>query len=251
LRDSQATGTAFDLISAAFLQHKVAWMCLGIAAWHLIHAKRVLLRTSEILAMAPAVTLAVMSWESWPWFGLALSLAFLLRIAGKSDASIVAGLLIGIALAMHQALVPLIAQLAGDGVLAIDARIAGALAGLAVADLSISGTVLQSDNGHSVILVWGCSSLSQIGEVMLFCASLCSLAPRHGRPHRVVLAGSIAFAAAGAVLLNTLRLALIVTSPEVFAYIHDGSGATFFRLAALGVSVVAAGGYHWSCAIER
>jgi len=45
-----------------------------------------------------------------------------------------------------------------------------------------------------------------------------------------VLLGGITIA------LNTLRLTLIASDPDTYAYLHGGGGAAWFRFAALGLT---------------
>lgn len=237
-------------ITSAFAGHKLTWICLAIAAWHLLQSQRNRLRTAELLAIVPAAALIMSSWQSWPWLGLAMSLSLLIFAADKTDSSARVGLSIALAVSLHQGLVPMLAQLAGDDLLALDAQIAALLAGLFVSDLSLQGTTLGSASGHSVVLVWGCSSLSQIGEAMLFCWSLCSLSPHaNAQPRKVLVCVTLVMALT--ISLNTLRLALLASSPSLFDVIHDGSGATAFRLLTLGTVLMVALGYHRSCLSAR
>ncbi|MEP1595477.1 MAG: hypothetical protein ABJK20_12905, partial [Halieaceae bacterium] len=69
--------------------------------------------------------------------------------------------------ALHAVSVGVLSNLSGDAVLEIDAWIAGSLAGLFLQGLAVQGTALQYLDGHMLVLVWGCSSLSNLGDVLL------------------------------------------------------------------------------------
>ena len=197
--------------------------------------------------MVPAWLLAAVGWGSWPWLGLALSLAWLRHLTPRHNVSARMGLSIGLAVAIHEALVPVLAMAAGDAVLGLDAQVAKALAGLFVDGITLDATTLSAASGHSVVLVWGCRSFSQIGNAMLFCCALCSLTAG-GQPLQVkTLSVYLAATAMLAVGLNTLRLAVMASSAELFHTVHDGFGATLFRLALLSLAALAAYGYQRQC----
>ena len=241
-----ADGT-LPALSAALTQHKVSWVCLLIAAWHVLTGTRGTITRADCMALAPAWILALSGWGSWPWLGLAVSLFAIRQLTPEMDGQARTGLSMGIAVAMHEACVPILAMLAGDTVLQLDALVAGLLAGIFVQGITLDATTLHGTNGHSVVLVWGCSSFSQIGNVVLFCWALCSLAGIRYVIRTRTLALCLMTTALMAVVFNTIRLSLMASDASLFQFIHDGPGATLFRLTLLSLATLIAYGYHRQC----
>jgi len=145
------------------------------------------------------------------------------------------GLLILLLAAAHEIAVSLLGDLSGDALLGIDARIAGALTSWILPDISVEGTALQRDGGHMLVLVWGCSSLSNLGDaLLLFCALVSLYGPGHvpgnARGRFLVCMLLVVIAT---VALNAIRLGLMAGSAEAYAYLHDSSGSAWFRIATL------------------
>ena len=86
------------------------------------------------------------------------------------------------------------------------------------------------------MLVWGCSSLSCVGDMMLLCWALCLLLAGKSAPGPG-LSKWLALVAAITVMLNSMRLALMAIHPQVYAFLHEGPGATAFRIIILSGAV--------------
>ena len=131
---------------------------------------------------------------------------------------------------------PLFAK--GDAVLSVEAGIAGFLASWMWPDVQVHGTALQLPGGHMLVLVWGCSALSNLGDAMLLFWALASVAVSGPIPRQLMVRfiGCAITLAGITIALNTLRLVLMACEPGLYAYLHSGQGAVFFRLAILGVT---------------
>ena len=236
VHDVSAAAGGAQAVAAAFAAHKLRWLCLGIACWHVLRDGAAVLRARDVVVAAPALALAGTSGGAWPWIGLAMSLAAWLHDPARGARRT------ALALATHEIAVDFLGELAGDALLDVDARIAALLAPWMLPALAVSGTALHAADGHTVILVWGCSSLSNLGEALLLCWALTSLHPGAGLPGgRARLACCLALLAVLTVALNATRLTLMASSPQAYAYIHDEGGAVLFRIALLGLTVIMSG----------
>ena len=82
------------------------------------------------------------------------------------------------------------------------------------------------------MLVWGCSSLSYVGDMMLLCWAVSLFLAGKDEPVRG-LWRPLVLVALITVALNSLRLALMTTDPQIYAFLHEGPGATAFRITIL------------------
>ncbi|UCD67707.1 MAG: hypothetical protein JSW48_12880, partial [Betaproteobacteria bacterium] len=223
---------------SGFVQNKVLWICLGIAVWHLLRNSSPALGGSHLAAAVPAMILAASAAGIWPWIGLSLFLAMLLATPGWGPAR--TGLLIALVAALHEVAINVVGELGGDILLGIDAWIAATLASAFLPDLQVEGNALQMPGGHMVVLVWGCSSLTNLGDALLMFWALVSIgvSGSANRRQRRRFVGGIAIIACITIALNATRLTLMAGDHGTFHYLHTGEGAAWFRLATLGITVL-------------
>lgn len=234
---ASAPGATAALING-IAENKVLWLCLGVALWRLLCVPAAALRARDLAAGAPALLLSACAVGIWPWIGLSVS--FLLLLAGGSWGRARDGVLIALAAGLHETGVNLLGELSGDVLLGVDAWIAGSLSGLLLHDLAVQGNALQHVGGHMVVLVWGCSSLSNLGDALLLFWALVSLGAADVSTGRT--SGRFAFCmlilAAVTIMLNAVRLMLMAGSPEAYVFLHGSDGAALFRLATLCITAV-------------
>jgi len=232
--------SAGSVLASSLALNKVLWLCLGIAVWHLHRQDTPNVAPGDLARGLPALALAGTAAGVWPWIGLALSL--LLWSPRLADGAVRTGLLLALATATHEVSIDVIGEFAGDTLLGIDARIAALLAPLLMPALAASGTALHSGDGHTLILVWGCSSLSNLGESLLLCWALTSLHPGAlvpGGARR--LAACLGLLALLVIALNTARLTMMASSMETYRFIHDEGGAVMFRMGVLALTAMISG----------
>jgi len=223
---------AVEALLSALWDNKVLWLCLGVGLWQLLQTPSAELGAPGLIAAAPALLMSAVGGGIWPWLGLIPLLLVGLSSAGAGART---GSLIVLLAAAHEIAVSFLGALSGDALLGIDARIAGSLTSWFLPDISVEGTALQRDGGHMLVLVWGCSSLSNLGDALLL---FCALVSLYGTGH---LAGNargrllvcMLLVAAATVALNATRLGLMAGSVEAYAYLHGSSGAAWFRMATL------------------
>lgn len=100
------------------------------------------------------------------------------------------------------------------------------LARLFDGNVAIAANILTTEQGHELVIMRGCSSVSNISQALLAWIAL----PRLARP--AVTLGDLALApliAAVVVLLNTSRMGLMLVGPSWYVFLHDGPGATVFN----------------------
>ena len=222
-----------DLYSAglhALVNFKVMWICALIAVWQIWGASSQNLRSGDVIYGGIFVALAAVTAGLWPWIILStFAVVFLCRTSRTTDRQ---ALYLLIAIGIHEIFVTLCGEVFADSLLGLDALIAGSLTRLLLPEVLVTGAMLQVPGGHSVMLVWGCSSLSYVGDMMLLCWALSLLLVGNGEPARG-LWRRLALTAVITVTLNTVRLALMATDPQIYMFFHEGLGATAFRITIL------------------
>jgi hypothetical protein len=234
LAGSAAGLPADAALFGAVSSNKVVWLCLVIAALHIWREGSAVTSSRDLAIAAPALGAAALTLGAWPWIGLALSLSLWLRSAGPAAR---AGLLLALAVAIHEVSVGVLGELAGDALLALDARVAAVLCSLLTPDLVSSGTALHAEAGQTLILVWGCSSFANLGQTLLLCWALLSLlgdirVNPAGTRHVLWLGllGMLTIAA------NAIRLALMASSEDAYAYLHEGPGGSIYRITLIALA---------------
>ncbi len=234
--------TTAALVSGV-VDNKVLWVCLGIAVWHLLRQHSPAVGGSHLLAAFPALCLSAAAGGIWPWIGLSLSLLLFLSTTPGFGGAARTGVLLALVAALHAIAIDLLGELGGDAVLGMEARIAGLMASGFLPDLEVQGNALQVPGGPMVVLVWGCSSFSNLGDSLLLFCALVSLRPA-GSPvqgWRGRFAVCLVLLACIAIALNLLRLTLMSRDPGTYAYLHGSEGAVWFRLATLGATALMSG----------
>lgn len=232
-----------SLLIAALSNHKILWIFTGIALWQILRADQGRVTYADLFLGTLLASAALATDGLWPWLFLAGAMCHFV-LAGE-DVPANRGHLMLLVLALHEIVVATAGTLVGDSLLAIDAAIARGLSGLYFGEVGGTGTAMQIGAEHFIVLVWGCSSLSYLGNMLLlFWAVAIILSDGHGRlPGNIwIWIGMVAMAT---VLLNTARLGLMAVDANSYQLFHHGDGATWFRIANLAVAVSAA--WMWSC----
>jgi hypothetical protein len=222
-----------DLYSAglhALGSFKVMWVCALIAVWRIWGASSQNLRSGDVIYGGIFAVLAAVTAGLWPWIILSIFAAVFLRRTSLCTERQALYLLI--AIGMHEVFVTLCSEVFAGSLLGLDAIIAGSLTRFLMPDVLVSGAMLQAPGGHSVMLVWGCSSLSYVGDMMLLCWALTLFLAGRGELGRGLWA-RLTVVAAITVLLNSVRLALMATDFQAYIFLHEGLGATAFRITIL------------------
>jgi hypothetical protein len=213
----------------------VLWLCLGVGLWHLLRSPSAALAPVQLWAAVPALTLSAVAGGPWPWLGLVPVILSALPGAGRRTR---VGLLIILLAAAHEIAVDLLGELSGDALLAVDARIAGVMAGWFLPAVSVDGNALQQDGGHMLVLVWGCSSLTNLGDALLMYCALVSLYDADAAPAAARQRFFYCMLAVGlsTVALNATRLGFMSSSVAAYNYLHGSDGAAWFRVATLSIT---------------
>ena len=213
--------------SHALVDFKVLWVCILVGLWRIASAPSRDLRLGDVIWGGLFAVLAAVTTGLWPWLCLAAFAGVFLTKTNQREVHQALYLLL--AIGIHETVVTLCGEVFGDALLSLDASIAQFLTHWFLPELLASGTTLQVTGGHSVVLVWGCSSLSYVGDMMLLCWALALLLRDKENPGRGLWKW-LALVATITVALNAARLALMATTPAIYHFLHDGSGAVIFRV---------------------
>jgi hypothetical protein len=153
-----------------FADFKVLWICAAVALWQLVSDSNQSLRWSDVIWGSAIAILAAPASGLWPW--LLLSAFAARQLQGEKRQQTRQALYLLLAIGLHEAVIRVCGDVFGDTLLGIDAAIAAFLTSWSLPGIQANGTTLQVVDGHVVLLVWGCSSLSRIGEMMLLCWAL-------------------------------------------------------------------------------
>jgi hypothetical protein len=234
-RDIPGADGAFRALLDGIWGNKVLWLCLGVGLWHVLRTPSAALGARDLIVAGPALLLSALAGGIWPWVGLVLVVMPAWVVAGSGVRT---GLLIFLLAGAHEIAVSLLGELTGDTLLGIDARIARALASGFLPGMTVEGNALQQDGGHMLVLVWGCSSLSNLGDALLLFFALSSLQGSGYGPEtaRRRFLCCMLLLVASTVALNAIRLGLMAGSADAYAYLHGRDGAAWFRIATLCIT---------------
>ncbi len=185
------------------------------------------------LAMVAASALLIAPFAMAAW--LALAAAAHLGARSTQSARAEAGYAILFVCALRPPLGALFLGPLAAAPLAFDAAAAGLIGGALGSAVSIEGNLL-SRNGHSVLILTGCTSYANIGDALvLWFAVTRPLGALPLKPF-LFIAG---FLCVGVMLINLMRLAAMTLSPEAFSYFHDAEGADLVTAAYGFVTAIA------------
>jgi hypothetical protein len=120
-----------------------------------------------------------------------------------------------------------------------EAVILGAVLRLIGFDADVVGNVIRTTPEHSLILLAGCSALSDLGVILLGWTAVFMLV----RPGVQVPVSRLAIVAGATIVFNILRLVLMAINQEWYDLVHNGMGASIYD-AVLCALVMTAGLYH-------
>ncbi len=128
------------------------------------------------------------------------------------------------------------AELASAPVLAAEARFTQFLLGLGGVAAEASGNRIALADGHSFVVLRGCSLLSLAYPCAVGTYALSRLA----RPAEVVGWRRVAAALGLVLVVNSARLVAMAASPDAYAYLHAESGALPVQVAWAAILILAA-----------
>ncbi|HEY4172277.1 MAG TPA: hypothetical protein VGM42_04560 [Rhodopila sp.] len=176
-------------------------------------------------SLAVAVLLTLFDFHGAAVIIAAMSL--LCRNHGNPDVK-AAGTIIA-AIAVQAVVAPFVFTKIAPFLLPLDAAAAGFLLSMILPGASWSGTVINSINGHSVVVLAGCSSFHNLSLAALCWVTITMAHRPYWTRHDLwigVYAGGIQIA------FNVARLLLISISEPMFHFWHDGTGRHYFAAAA-------------------
>jgi exosortase/archaeosortase family protein len=216
----------------------LAW---GVAIWRLTKAVAKPPRSGEIpfllcicllgaLRSQTATELAVSGLAGWLFFD------------NEIDVRASAAILVGIA--SHQLWSRIVFEVFSAEFVKIDAFMVGQLVTLTVKGAAWSDNIISVPGGHSIAVLEGCSSFSNVSTSLLAWVALAKLERARWVPRDLWVALATIIAQ---VTLNVARLYLIARSPSLFAYWHEGQGVQIYTaLGTVAAVFIGALGTRWA-----
>ena len=205
---------------------KIVLACAGLGLWRLVQG----IASPRLLpALLPAALGSLLRSPDAAWLGLALSMALLLWMA--EDRRLRDGASILLAVGLHAPIVSVAGLVAGGDLLEIDTWLAALILSLSGTPVTASATSLSVEGGMDVIMVWRCGVLGNLSVALMMWYSATRFVLGRIPPGTLIVAALVALVM---VAVNALRIAGMALDPELFVWLHDGTGATLVRLFALG-----------------
>jgi hypothetical protein len=133
------------------------------------------------------------------------------------------------AIAVQAVVAPLVFTEISSFLLPLDAAAAGFLLSTILPGASWSGTVINSINGHSVVVLAGCSSFHNLSLATLCWVTITMAHRPYWTRHDLWIGACAGFIQ---IAFNVARLLLISISYPMFHFWHDGAGRHYFAAAA-------------------
>ncbi|WP_158926213.1 archaeosortase/exosortase family protein [Acidisphaera sp. S103] len=176
-------------------------------------------------SLAGAVLLSLLNFH-----GAAVIIAATSLLCGNlGDANIKAAGTIVAAIAVQAVVAPFVFTKVAPFLLPLDAAAAGFLLSMILPGASWSGTVIHSINGHSVVVLAGCSSFHNLSLAMLCWVTITMAYRPYWTRHDLWVGARAGFIQ---ITFNVARLLLVSISYPMFHFWHDGVGRHYFAAAA-------------------
>jgi len=228
-----------DITSAAltgFGHSYVIWACLVLAlvlTWRNRGEFKPLNQTQLLLLLAMSLLL-IMPSSILCWFVCtAIALLWLRLYEHNHMLKVIAGMLIVISLRepMCQALLHLFAE----QILTIDAWLSGALLSLSDQNVIVSGNTIAKADGHTLLILTGCSAFNNLSLAMLlwFCLSIYQ--------HNHLLREDylrLAILLCSILLVNTARLALMAINADWYHHLHEGHSQELIDFLTINIALL-------------
>ncbi len=215
---------------------KVVIVCVFIALTNLFRTPASELRPVEALFLLPALLGTLATSGTAAWAGLALSTGSLLLWSDRSG-DMKAVLWIILVASLHAPASSLLGQLSGGTLLGLDRWAALTVLSLFTDIENLQGNAIQIAGGEILMLVWECGVLKNVSLVLLLWISVLNIGLRSRIRPRI---GDAFLLIVFCILMNAVRLTLMALQENWFDYLHDGQGATIFRLILLAAALVVA-----------
>lgn len=159
---------------------------------------------------------------------------FALLKARRSQGEVRAGYLIFSALGAAELWANIGFKLAAGPLLAADAQATAWLLQSLGFEATRVGNVVEVANGNNIVVLLACATLHRLPIAALAAVALSTPAPARE------LAKAVAWATAGYTIINMGRLVAMGWSPESYAFMHNGAGASLFDAALVALVFLAA-----------
>jgi exosortase/archaeosortase family protein len=151
-----------------------------------------------------------------------------LLLVNRGDRNLSAAGGVLLAISAHQLWGPVLFQLLTPELLRADAALVGEVLASLRPDIIWSGTSFHAPDGHSILLVGGCSSFNNVSTAVLACATVAMLRRTEWVQRDIA---TLAVACLVMILVNTARLCLLAWSGPQYLFWHNGAGVQILGIA--------------------
>lgn len=205
---------------------KIVLCCAALGLFRLLQAPHA---EDLLLFMVPAAVGALLRSGDAAWLGLSISMILILT-ANRTTGHPRDGAAILLAVGLHAPIVSVAGLLLGGDLLALDTKLAAGLLSLSGTPVSASAASLSVAGGMDLVMVWRCGVLGNLSVALMMWYTatrfVLGCVPARALPTAALVASVM-------VAVNALRIAGMAFDAALYDWLHEGSGASLLRLAAL------------------
>lgn len=212
-------------------QNLIYWIACYAAIYRLYASDRTALPTRSDSRLVAAICVSIVLTSFLPYrfaTGLLASVTagYFIYAAG-ADRNIKAAGIVLLALSTQLVWGPIFFQLFTPELLRADGYLVGEILTFLRQDIVWRETTFAGPDGHTIVLVGGCSSFNNLSTAVLACVAITMLTRTEWERRDI---GVTAIVVVNMILLNTFRICLLAWSSASHAYWHEGPGADIFGL---------------------
>lgn len=207
-----------------FGQSYIIWLCIIIALWLWRNAMPVsermtwfVLICASFLSFMLIVPLATTAWI------IASAAAILWRFALPHDKFSRAAAVLMIAISIREPASRLFLTLCSSEILSFDAHVAALFLRFSDSNFNVIGNLIAQENGHSLLILTGCSAFGNLSLYVLLWVAITLMLHQAFMRNDLIRVALLLMIIIG---INSLRLALMALSPDLYEVLHSGMGAT-------------------------
>ncbi len=205
----------------------VIWLSLSLVAAHFLTAKPREIRRRDHAVFWCCLLLLLVPSATVSWLGLAI-LATITLLERKNSQRVRAGGVILLATAIREPLTNICLALFAKSILEFDANMVVYILSLFTEGFRTTGNIIEGSKSHSLIVLSGCASISNLSLALLAWTSL-TLTLQGNFDRRSICCGVSLLLVIPS--LNYLRLATMAFDQDHYNYFHSGMGLTVFDMA--------------------
>ena len=243
------TGSLKAFAASLAVQNYIYWLACYAVIYRLYNSDGTVRATRFDCCLALAIGLSIFLSSFLPYrfaTGLlaTLTAGYFLTAQG-GDRNLKAAGAVLLALSAHLVWGPIIFQFFTPELLRADAALVGEILTSLRPDIIWRGTNFQTPDGHSIVLVGGCSSFNNVSTAVLGCATIAMMTRTQWIRRDIT---TVAIASVVMILANAARLCLIAWSSSAHLFWHNGVGEQILAISQTVIILLVA---WWGAAPSR